>query len=306
MSRLQQERSQGSDSDSKIESMEEDKKIIFATPVHYPTSSVFMTPPLSDPRSDQGNKTVDMQLEQQDRGSMEEIKKISFDTPVHVTTSRSLTPPLSDRPEKTADVRSKKLTLVNNLILPVTPISLKKSKTEERDMVTSLYLEGFPLIVEKIFSYLSPADVLNCLTVCSRWKLLCTNLKFIKSKLPVKAGELQEEKENQVAKRTSKKRIERCPLTSHNPNIPSSSQKTNPLSIPRFKRAKCPNCSSVAKQYNFDYAECYFCAHSFCPNCLSKAHTDNTSYCKNITQSSPTKEEFGIGTKQVKKRLKRL
>jgi len=130
MSRLQQEHSQGSD--SKIESMEKDKKIIFTTPMHDSTSSVFMTLPLSD----QANKTVDMQLQQQDRGSMEKIKKISFDTPVHDATLRSLTPPLSDRPEKTADVRSKMFPLINNFML--TPISLKKSKIEERDMATSL------------------------------------------------------------------------------------------------------------------------------------------------------------------------
>jgi len=111
-------------------------------------------------------------------------------------------------------------------------------------------------------------------------------------------------KKIRLLKELLKKGINQCPLTSHNPNIPSSLQKTNPSSIPQFNRAKCPNYSSVVKQYNFLYAECYFCAHSFCPNCLSKAHTDNKSYCKNIIQSSPTKEEFGIGSKQSKERRK--
>jgi len=97
-------------------SMEEIKRISFDTPVHDATSEEplnnFMLTPISL------KKTADMKLQQQDRGSMEEIKKISFDTPVNVTTSRSLTPPLSDRLEKTADVRSKMFSRVNNIMLP--------------------------------------------------------------------------------------------------------------------------------------------------------------------------------------------
>lgn len=242
---------------------------------------------------------------------MEEADKIVFATPLRNTTSSVfLTPPLSDQPKKTVDMGSQKFPLIQNLLL--TPTSPDNSKSEDHDIVTRLYRQGFPLLVEKIFSYLSEADLQSCLAVCSCWKLFTTNLKSIASRLPVKPEPSlfsQKQKENQIPKRTFKKQTtsRRHPLTSHNPNAPSL-QKATPPSIPAMKQTKCPSCSSPAKEYNFVHAECYSCSYTFCPCCLGRAHTDNKSHCSKIIRS-PTKREssqLGVGTKQSKKRLRRL
>lgn len=241
---------------------------------------------------------------------MEEVKKTLFATPVHDTTSSVfLTPPMSDKPNKTAatDMESQKFPLIQNLML--TPTGPEKVKTEEHDIVTRFYLQGFPLILEKIFNHLSEADLQRCLAVCSRWRLFCTNIKSITSRLPAKTEEKlkKRQKENQVTKRTFKKPTDRQPLTSRNTNM-LSSQKVNPPSIPQTKQTKCPSCSSPAKEYNFVHAECCSCAYSFCPSCLGKAHTDNKN-CSKKLRSSPTKRDssqLSVGTKQSKKRLKRL
>lgn len=243
---------------------------------------------------------------------MEEGKKIILATPVHDTSSSVfLTPPLSDKPSNKTQAAegmvSQKFPLIQNLML--TPTSPEQLKTEEHDIVTRFYLQGFPLIVEKIFSHLSAADLQKCVAVSYRWKLFCTNLKSIASRLPAKTDEQLKQKENQVPRRAHKKQTDhdRHPLTVHSSNIIMSSQKVAPLSIPQTKQTKCPSCSSPAKEYNFVHAKCCSCSYSFCPSCLGKAHADNKS-CSKI-RSSPTKREssqLGIGTKKSKKRLRRL
>jgi len=86
----------------------------------------------------------------------------------------------------------------------LTLTSPEKLKTEDHDIVTCFYLQGYLLIVEKIFSNLSPTDLQNCLAVCTRWKLFCSNLDSITSRLPakVKLPLMPGQKENQVAKIT--------------------------------------------------------------------------------------------------------
>ena len=238
---------------------------------------------------------------------MEEQKKIILATPVRDSISSVfLTPPLSDKPpSKAADMGSQKFPLIKNLML--TPTSPEKSTIKEHDIVTRFYLQGYPLIVEKIFSHLSVADLQSCLAVCSRWKLFCTNLKPIATRLPTKADDKLKErqKENQVAKRTVKKQANRHVLASHNPNILSSQKIARP-SISHTKQTKCPSCSSPAKEYNFVHAECCSCSYSFCPSCLGKAHTDNQSCSRKMSPTKRESSQLGIGTKLAKKRLRRL
>ena len=228
---------------------------------------------------------------------MEEENKILLATPVHDSTSSVfMTPPLSDKPNKTAEMVSQKLPRIQNLIL-LTPPSPEKA---EDDIVTSFYLRGYPLILEKIFGYLSQADVTSCAAVCTRWRLFCTNLQSIARRLPAK-----EKLPLKQRKKTKKQSDRGLPLFARNFNIMSPKEVTPP-SISEIKHTKCPNCSSPAKQYNLVHAECCSCTHSFCPRCLGKAHTNNKD-CGN--RSPPIKRDFAeltIGTKQSKKRLKRL
>ena len=115
----------------------------------------------------------------------------------------------------------------------------------------------------------------------------------------------QKQKENSVPKRAYKKQTERPPLTIHSTNIMSLEKATPPPSISQVKRTKCPNCSSPAKEYNFLHAECCSCSYSFCPSCLGKAHADNNS-CKRMRSPTKRDNQLSVGTKQSKKRLRRL
>jgi len=238
---------------------------------------------------------------------MEESKKAVATPFSDKTSSVFLTPPLSDQPKKRTDMKSQKFPLIQNLML--TPISPEKLKTEDHaDIITRFYLQGYPLILEQIFTYLSPNDLQNCLAVCSIWNLFCSNLDSIASRLPtkVKLPLMPGQKENdQVTKITFKKQTKH-PLTSHNTNM-ALLQESNASSIPATKQTKCPSCCSPAREYNIVYAECFACAYSFCPTCFGEAHTNNRS-CKRI-RSSPTKRgssQLSVGTKQSKKRLRRL
>ena len=40
---------------------------------------------------------------------------------------------------------------------------------EQKDIPTELYLGGYPMVAEKVFSYLSGADLSNCMQVCKTW-----------------------------------------------------------------------------------------------------------------------------------------
>ena len=240
-----------------------------------------------------------------------EDKKLT--TPVHeYSSSVFLTPPLTNEAKKTStgDMISQKFPLIQNLFL--SPLSPEVKAEEEPDIVTSFYLQGYPLILEKIFGYLSNTDIKNCAAVSSRWRLFCMNLKPIASRLPAIAKERpplkQKDKENStVVKRTVKKPQPsgRYPLLIQNRNTNAGQKVTLPLVIQsQFKQTKCPSCSSPAKQYNLNRADCSHCSYSFCPSCLGKAHA--TTCCRNRSPTKRDHTQVGIGTKQSKKRLRRL
>jgi len=63
-----------------------------------------------------------------------------------------------------------------------------------------------------------------------------------------------------------------------------------------MRRAKCPCCSSPAKEYTFVYAECSSCSHSFCPLCLGKAHKDDLRCEKKINTN---KRHFEAGSSSL-------
>ena len=94
---------------------------------------------------------------------------------------------------------------------------------------------------------------------------------------------------------TNKSRESDQKATHHRPSIQ--------VEISKFKRTKCPSCSSPAKQYHWTHAECQRCTHSFCPRCLDKSH-DSSCRSKSPTETDST--QVDIGTEQCKKRMKRL
>ena len=51
---------------------------------------------------------------------------------------------------------------------------------EYKDLLTELYSMGVPLIAEKIFTLLNPADLCSCLQVCTTWNYqVSTRSKFM-------------------------------------------------------------------------------------------------------------------------------
>jgi len=235
-------------------------------------------------------------------------------TPAHDSSSSVfLTPPWSIEAKKTSsgDMIPQKFPLIQNLVLsPPTP---EVKAVEEPDIVTRFYLQGYPLLLEKIFGYLSTSDIKTCAAVSSRWRLFCLNLKLIASRLPAKAKERPfklRDKENLImVKRTIKKQqpSDRYPLLikSRNTNTTQKVTLDQPPSVPsQIKQTKCPSCSSPAKQYNLNRADCSFCSYSFCPSCLGKAHA--AACCRNRSPTKRDPTQVGIGTKQARKRLRRL
>ena len=116
---------------------------------------------------------------------MEESKKSVFVTPrIDATSSIFLTPPFSDEASSSKIVALQEMDilcfpLIKNLVLsPTTPVK-QDNTAADLDIISSLYLQGYPLVVEKIFDYLPQSDLVNCLLVCSHWQNFCTTLKPI-------------------------------------------------------------------------------------------------------------------------------
>jgi len=199
--------------------------------------------------------------------------------------------------------------LIKNLILsPITPVKPEDTAADP-DIISSLYLKGYSLVLKNILDYLSQSDLLNCLLVCSHWKSFCNTLKPIADRLPAKLNEVlmtQKQDENQVVKNVINKqqmgRVTMLAIRKSNLPLQTQSCVSNKLS-PTTKRTKCLSCSFPAKKYTLVHAECSRCLHSFCPLCLGKAHRDDLRCAKKI---SPSERHLDIGNKHSKKRLKRL
>jgi len=234
---------------------------------------------------------------------MEESKNFVFVTPkIDTTSSVFLTPPFSDETSlsKTVSYRDMDVhhfPLIKNLVLSPKALIKQDDIVVDLDIISLLYLQGYPLVVKKIIDHLPQSDLLNCLLVCSHWNNFCTTLK----RFPLN----QKEGNNQVIiKDNIKKQTERFTvLAVRKSNVQPQMRSNVPKPAPTMKRAKCPHCSSPAKEYTFVHAECSSCSHSFCPLCLGKAHKDDLRCEKKI---SPSKRHFEVGTKQSKKRLRRL
>ena len=239
-----------------------------------------------------------------------------FTTPrVDSASSVFLTPPFSDEASSSKTIAIREMDmhhfpLIKNLVLsPTTPVK-PEDTAADLDIISSLYLQGYPLVVEKIFDYLPQSDLLNCLLVCSHWKTFCTSLKPIAGRLPTKLEKLpltRKQDENQVVVNNfiNQQMVDRVTMLAvrKSNSLPQTPSGVSSKSSPTMKRTKCPNCSSPAKEYTFVHAECSICSHSFCPLCLGKAHKDDMRCGKRL---SPSKRHFDIGSKESKKRRRRL
>ena len=64
------------------------------------------------------------------------------------------------------------------LLLPATP---KSSFSAYKDILSELYLGGLPLVAERIFSLLKPAELCSSLQVCTMWNCQISGSQFMNS-----------------------------------------------------------------------------------------------------------------------------
>ena len=93
---------------------------------------------------------------------------------------------------------------------------------EHKDIQTELYSAGVPLIAERIFSLLTPADLCNSLQVCTTWNYQIYSVPKFMDKVSAYRRKCKENAENHHA---SKKQMEvivfptrRQPLATFTPN----------------------------------------------------------------------------------------
>ena len=190
--------------------------------------------------------------------------------------------------------------LIKNLILsPITPVKPEDTAADP-DIISSLYLKGYSLVLKKILDYLSQSDLLNCLLVYSHWKSFCNTLKPISDRLPAKLNEVlmtQKQDENQVVKNVINKQwMGRVTMLAiRKSNLPPQTQScvSNKLSPKRTISVWTAHFQLRSTQ--LIHAKCSRCLHSFCPLCLGKAHRDDLRCAKKI---SPSERHLYIAIKE--------
>ena len=91
-----------------------------------------------------------------------------------------------------------------------------------KDIPTDLYTTGVPLIAEKIFSLLNPADLCICLQVCTTWNYQVSTAPRFMDKVSAYRRKCKENAENRHASKKKKEvivfPIQRQPLATFTPN----------------------------------------------------------------------------------------
>ena len=155
---------------------------------------------------------------------------------------------------------------------------------EQKDIPTELYIGGYPMVVEKVFSYLSGADLSNCLQVCKRTQQISSNSHFM-TQVTTHRRQCKENAENLHKSQMEQPLVaplQRMPLASILPN------------------KKAPVC-------------CMSAPHSTCPvQKVNLRWPDHSEFSPGgdctVSRSlkRPRKSEAICGTKKSKKRLRRL
>ena len=152
---------------------------------------------------------------------------------------------------------------------------------EHKDIPTELYSAGVPLIAERIFSFLNPADLCSCLQVCTTWNCQVSSASKFMDKVYAHRKKCKENAENH---HVSKKQMEvivfptqRRPLATFTPNTLTQVQ------------SKETSSTTV----------------SFKP-CIKPAWRESRSSGRVSPSKRPRQSDDICGTKKSKKRLRRL
>ena len=163
---------------------------------------------------------------------------------------------------------------------PKTSLERSPSRSACKDIVSELYLGGQPLVAERIFSLLNPADLCSSLQVCTTWNHQVSCGAQFMNKISMYRRQYKEDAENlhktEEPMETTVSPNKRRPLTDFTPNTQS-----------QFRTAKPA-----------------FPA-SFTGMCIKPWHEGKNSGTVNPSKR-PRQSEAICGTKKSKKRLRRL
>ena len=197
----------------------------------------------------------------------------------------------------------------------ISPLNERLSSPQDAvDFISSFYLR-FNHISHHIISYLSPPDFISCLSVCRRWREAILSSKVYINKIKDYKKQLKENKENHPSMANLQQSI-RKPLTNLPTNVTPFNTHTGDIVNKHLSKLitpeqgtslrPCPQCSSPAKRINQDRALCNVCQFDFCCRCFKKSH--QPSICSGSTSPKRRSEitHSIAGSKNSKKRLKRL
>ena len=149
-----------------------------------------------------------------------------------------------------------------------------------KDIPTELYTMGVPLIAERIFSLLNPADLCSCLHVCTTWNYQVSSAPRFMDKVSAYRKKCKENAENHHASKKQKEVIvfptQRQPLATFTPNTLTQIQ----------------NKKTCSTAISFKYVKPVW-HESGCSGRVSPS-------------KRPRQSEDICGTKKSKKRLRRL
>ena len=160
------------------------------------------------------------------------------------------------------------------------------STPEQKDIPSELYLGGYPMVSEKVFSCLSGADLSNCLQVCKTWNQQVSSNSHIMAQVKTHRRQCKENAEN-----LHKGQMEQ-PLVAPLQRRPLSSI------LPNRKAPVCctsapHSTGSVIEKVNLHLQEHFDFSHG--------------GECSvSMSLKRPRESEAICGTKKSKKRLRRL
>ena len=173
------------------------------------------------------------------------------------------------------------LCLLSPPVTPKTSLERSSSCPAYKNIVSELYLRGQPLVAERIFSLLNPADLCSSLQVCTTWNHQVSCGAQFMNKISTYRRQCKGNAENlhkpEEPIETMVSPNKRRPLADFTPNTQTQFQTAKPA---------CP-------------------VSSFTGMCIKPWHEGKNSGTVNLSKR-PRQSEAICGTKKSKKRLRRL
>ena len=156
----------------------------------------------------------------------------------------------------------------------------------QKDIPSELYLGGYPMVAEKVFSYLSGADLSNCLQVCKTWTQQVSSNSHFMAQVKTYRRQCKENAENLHKSQMEQPLVaplHRKPLASI---IPNKKDPVCCMSVPHSTR-------SFIQTVDFSW-----------PHHFEFSHGEECTVSRSLKR--PRESEAICGTKKSKKRLRRL